>query len=116
MLRAVVIQHRNSTGSIMRSPVFSFSILRSLRIFNNNLIARASEFGPLLKEGSKVIVESSGRLVGGSCGQRRKIVEENGGIIVVENLQSTLVEVPNSGGWGVRVLMEERATNRSPKL
>ena len=72
LLRAVVIQHRNSTGSIMRSPVFSFSILRSLRIFNNNLIARASEFGPLLKEGSKVIVESSGRLLW-------EVVVENGG-------------------------------------
>ena len=54
--------------------------------------------------------------MGGSCGQPRKMVEENGGITVVGNLQSTLVEVPNSGGWGVRVLMEERATNRSPKL
>ena len=50
--------------------------------------------------------------MGGSCGERRKIVEENGGITVVENLQSTLVEVPNSGGWGVG---EERALNRSPK-
>ena len=39
--------------------------------------------------------------VGGSCGERRKIVEENGRITVVENLQSTLVEVPNSGGWGL---------------
>ena len=35
--------------------------------------------------------------------------------VVVENLRSTLVEVPNSGGWGVRVLREERAMNRSPK-
>ena len=55
-------------------------------------------------------------MVGGSCGGWQKIVEENGGITVVGNLQSTLVEVPNSGGWGVRVLMEERETNRSPKL
>ena len=54
--------------------------------------------------------------MGGSCGERQKNVEENGGITVVGNLQSTLVEVPNLGGWGVRVLMEERATNRSPKL
>jgi len=36
--------------------------------------------------------------------------------IVVEDLQSTLVEVPNSGGWGVRVLREERTMNRGPKL
>ena len=36
--------------------------------------------------------------------------------VVGENLQRALVEVPNPGGWGVRVLMEERATNRSPKL
>ena len=34
----------------------------------------------------------------GSCGEQRKNVEENGGITVVENLQSALVEVPNSGG------------------
>ena len=51
----------------------------------------------MLKDGSKVVVESSGRLLWE---------------VVVENLQSTLVEVPNSGGWGVG---EERALNRSPK-
>ena len=39
--------------------------------------------------------------VGGSCAERRKIVEEYGGITVVENLQSTLVEVANLGGWGL---------------
>ena len=33
-------------------------------------------------------------------------VEES---VVVRNLQITPVEVPNSGGWGVRVLREERA-------
>ena len=58
---------------------------------------------PLLKEGSKVVEESSGRspwrMARGNCGEWRKIMEES---VVVENLQSTLVEVPNSGGWGVR--------------
>ena len=60
----------------------------------------------------------------GRRGEWREVIVENGGkslrrmeeSVVVENLQSTLVEVPNSGGWGVRVLMEERATNRRPKL
>ena len=33
--------------------------------------------------------------------------------VVVENLQSTPLEVPNSGGWRVRVLREERAMNSS---
>ena len=54
----------------------------------------------------------------------REVVAENGRkslwrmeeSVVGENLQRALVEVPNPGGWGVRVLMEERATNRSPKL
>ena len=45
--------------------------------------------------------------MGGSCGERRKIV--------VENLQRTLVEDSNSGWWGMRVLREERAKNWSPK-
>ena len=35
--------------------------------------------------------------------------------VVVENLQSILVEVPNSGGWGVRALREERAKSWSPR-
>ena len=59
-------------------------ILQSLQIFNNKLLARASEVGPLLKEGRKDIVESSARslwrMAGGSCGEWRKIVEENGRI------------------------------------
>ena len=33
--------------------------------------------------------------------------------VVVENMQSTPVDVPNSGGWGVRVLREERAVDSS---
>ena len=103
----------------MRSPAFSFSNLRSLRIFNNNLIARASELGPLLKEVSKVIVESSGRLLW-------EVVVENGGKMLRRMEGSLLwrtsrvpllrLQTRVGGDWGVRVLMEERATNRSPKL
>ena len=33
----------------------------------------------------------------------------------MENLERTLVEVSNSGWWGMRVLREERAKNWSPK-
>ena len=64
-------------------PLFK-CILRSLQIFNNKLLARVSEVGLLLKEGRKDIVESSARslwrMAEGSCGERRKIVEENGRI------------------------------------
>ena len=78
-----------------------------------------SELGPLLKDGSKVIVESSGRLLW-------EVVVENGGKLL-RRMEGSLLwrtcRVPLlvfqtrvGGDWGVRVLMEERATSRSLKL
>ena len=113
------VEFRNLTGSIMRSPAFSFSNLRSLRMFNNNLPARASERGPLLKDGSKVIVESSGRLlwevVVGNGGKSLRRME---GSLLWRTCRVPLLVFQTRVGedWGVRVLMEERAMNRSPKL
>ena len=42
-----------------------------------------------------------------------KLVRRMEESVIVENLQSTPVDVPNSGGWGVRVLREERAMDSS---